>query len=178
MEDKLVTATTELKENTLDIAQQIVAETDISKVKDLTQLFNAAHIKKQVLRSLAYDDLLDHIQGQMTARIIERGDQFSNKDLLDYANSVTSHLEKAQKQISGVDDIPIIQFNQQNNTIITETLDPESQQRVEDAIKSILQRMREPQKENEILESSTVYNYGSEEFSEPISIEFNEEGEN
>lgn len=114
----------------------------------------------------------------MTTRIIERGDQFSNKDLLDYANSVTSHLEKAQKQISGVDDIPIIQFNQQNNTIITETLDPESQQRVEDAIKSILQRMREPQKENEILESSTVYNYGSEEFSEPISIEFNEEGEN
>ena len=46
MDDKLVSVTTELKENTLDIAQQLVAETDISKVKDLTQLFNAAHIKK------------------------------------------------------------------------------------------------------------------------------------
>ena len=180
MEDKLISATTELKESTLDIAQQIVSENDLSKVKDLTQLFNAAHIKKQVLRSLAYDDLLDHIQDQMTARIVERGDQFSNKDLLDYANSVTSHLEKAQKQISGVDDMPLIQFNQQNNTIITETLDPESQQRVEDAIKSILQRIKEPQKENEVLESSTVYNYdyGPEEFAEPINIEFKEEGDN
>jgi hypothetical protein len=115
----------------------------------------------------------------MTARIIERGDQFSNKDLLDYANSVASHLEKAQKQISGVDDMPLIQFNQQNNTIITETLDPESQQRVEDAIKSILKRMKEPQKENDSLEFSSVYNYDyGSNISEPIAIELDEEGEN
>ena len=163
-ETKLITTddnnevATELKAQTLDIAQQLVVENDISKVKDLTQLFNAAHIKKQVLRSIAYDDLLDHIQNQMTERIIQRGDQFSNKDLLDYANSVTTHLEKAQKQILGVDEIPIIQFNQQNNTIITETLDSESQQRVEDAIKAILKRVKEDSEPNNIVEISTVQN--------------------
>ena len=163
-ETKLITTddnnevTTELKAQTLDIAQQLIVENDMSKVKDLTQLFNAAHIKKQVLRSIAYDDLLDHIQNQMAERIIQRGDQFSNKDLLDYANSVTTHLEKAQKQILGVDEIPIIQFNQQNNTIITETLDSESQQRVEDAIKSILKRVKENSEPNNIVETSTVQN--------------------
>lgn len=114
----------------------------MGKVKDLTQLFNAAHIKKQVLRTMAYDEILDHINDQMAERIIQRGDQFSNKDLIDYANSVTSHLEKAQKQISGVNDIPVIQINQQNNTIITDTLDSESQQRVESAIKSILEKIK------------------------------------
>ena len=177
MNDKLIIAKTELKENTLDIAQQIIAETDISKVKDLTQLFNTAHIKKQVLRSMTYDDLLDHIQDQMIERIVQRGDQFSNKDLLDYANSVTSSLEKAQKQISGVDDIPIIQFNQQNNTIITETLDPESQQRVEDVINAILKRAKEFQPENEIFDNSTVQANELENISDN-DIEFNEEGEN
>lgn len=62
---------------------------------------------------------------------------------MDYANSVSNYIEKAQKQISGVDNIPIIQFNQQNNTVIAETLDSESQQRVEDAIKAILKRINQ-----------------------------------
>ena len=43
---ELTSVSTELKEQTLDIAKQLVAENDISKVKDLTQLFNAAHVKK------------------------------------------------------------------------------------------------------------------------------------
>ena len=139
---KLDIITQDLKEQTSNIAQRLIAETDMGKVKDLTQLFNAAHIKKQVLRTMAYDEILDHINDQMAERIIQRGDQFSNKDLIDYANSVTSHLEKAQKQISGVNDIPVIQINQQNNTIITDTLDSESQQRVESAIKSILEKIK------------------------------------
>ena len=93
----------------------------------------------------------------MEARIVQRGDQFSNKDLLDYANSITSHLEKAQKQISGVDDIPIIQFNQQNNTVIMDSLDNESQQRVEEAVKAILQRISaQPLNNNESLEDYAV----------------------
>ena len=140
--NKLDIITQDLKEQTSNIAQRLIAETDIGKVKDLTQLFNAAHIKKQVLRTMAYDEILDHINDQMAERIIQRGDQFSNKDLIDYANSVTSHLEKAQKQISGVNDIPVIQINQQNNTIITDTLDSESQQRVESAIKAILEKIK------------------------------------
>lgn len=143
MDDKLKLTNNELDQKTLDIAEQIIAENDIAKVKDLTQLFNAAHIKKQVLRSMTYDNLLDHITRQMQDRIIQRGDQFSNKDLLDYANSVTSSLEKAQKQISGIDDVPVIQFNQQNNTIITDTLDVESQQRVESVVNAILKKIKE-----------------------------------
>lgn len=155
---KLIETASELKEQTLDIAQKLVVENDIAKVKDLTQLFNAAHIKKQVLRSMAYDDLLDHINDQMAERIIQRGDQFSNKDLLDYANSVTAHLEKAQKQIAGVDDIPIIQLNQQNNTVITEVLDSESQRRVESVIEAILKRAKESSSINTIVEEPTVQN--------------------
>lgn len=173
---KIAEATSELKEQTLDIAQKIVVETDTSKVKDLTQLFNAAHVKKQVLRSMAYDNLLDHIQNQMTERIVQRGDQFSNKDLLDYANSVTTHLEKAQKQILGVEDIPLIQFNQQNNTVITETLDVESQQRVENAINAFLKRIKAEStmvknQEDYIVYDGSVENFNNNNGSNDITID-------
>ena len=105
---------------------------------------------------MAYDDLLDHITNQMTQRIVQRGDQFSNKDLLDYANSITSSLEKAQKQIKGVDEIPMIQINQQNNTIIADSLDAESQQRVELAIKSILEKLNSNKNNDNIDEKTHI----------------------
>ena len=105
---------------------------------------------------MAYDDLLDHITNQMTQRIVQRGDQFSNKDLLDYANSITSTLEKAQKQITGVDEIPMIQINQQNNTIIADSLDAESQQRVELAIKSILEKLNSNKNNDNIDEKTHI----------------------
>ena len=105
---------------------------------------------------MTYDNLLDHITKQMEDRIIQRGDQFSNKDLLDYANSVTSSLEKAQKNIAGIEDIPIIQFNQQNNTVIMDTLDEDSKQRVEDVIKSILKKAQENPINNLINENPPV----------------------
>ena len=129
---------------------------------------------------MAYDDLLDHINEQMIERIVQRGDQFSNKDLLDYANSVTSSLEKAQKQISGIDEVPIIQFNQQNNTVIMETLDGESQQRVEDVINAILKKARQKNESMEVFENSSVYTNGEEENSNlnlKNDINFNEEGD-
>lgn len=105
---------------------------------------------------MTYDNLLDHITEQMTERITQRGDQFSNKDLLDYANSVTTSLEKAQKQITGIDDIPVIQVNQQNNTLIMDSLDSESQRRVENAIKSILEKIKKEPKLQECSEDFSV----------------------
>ena len=184
MDNKLEITKNELDQRTLDIAEQLVAENDMSKVKDLTQLFNAAHMKKQVLRAITYNNLLDHITNQIQDRIIQRGDQFSNKDLLDYANSVTTSLEKAQKQISGIDDMPIIQFNQQNNTVVVDTLDGESQQRVENVVKAILKKIKEKPINNEIIENSSVQddNDDSLELKEELNnidnnIIFNEEGE-
>ena len=38
--------TSMLKEKNLDIAQKLIEEEDVGRIKDLTQMFNAAHIKK------------------------------------------------------------------------------------------------------------------------------------
>ena len=129
-----------LSEQTEDIAKQIVNETSLQGVQDLTHLFNVAQVKKQVLRNLTYNQLLDKITNQMDERLEKRADQFSNKDLLDYAKVVQDGIDKAQKQIQSIDTTPAIQVNTQNNIVIQagDDLDRESRQRVMTAAKAAM----------------------------------------
>jgi hypothetical protein len=63
--------------------------------------------------------------------------------LLDYINVITNAAEKAQKQITGIDAIPMIQVNTQNNTVVVnEQFDKESRQRILAAAGSILEKLK------------------------------------
>lgn len=104
-----------------------------------------------MIRSATYNQLLDHIMDQMSDRVTQRADQFSNKDLLDYMNTMNSAMEKAQKQLADVDAVPTIQINQQNNIVnmgeADQTLDRESRRRVLDAVASILNKIQKNEAE-------------------------------
>jgi hypothetical protein len=79
----------------------------------------------------------------MQQRVMKRADQFSNKDLLDYVNVITNAAEKAQKQITGIDAIPMIQVNTQNNTVVVgEKFDKESRQRILAVAGNILEKLK------------------------------------
>ena len=182
MSDELITndLTVDMQQldaRTHDVATQIVQEEDTQKLKDLTHLFNLQHTKKQVLRTLQYDELLDSITAQMKERVTKRADQFSNKDLLDYLNTFSSSLEKAQKQISTVDETPLITVNQQNNTLIVgEELSRDSRRKVASVIESILSKINS--QEPEVSNEDTVYYSNQQIDDESVvepSIEFNEE---
>jgi hypothetical protein len=79
----------------------------------------------------------------MRERVTKRADQFSNKDLLDYVNVITTAAEKAAKQIGLVEDIPLIQINTQNNIQVNDgfNLNKESRQKVMDAVGAALSSM-------------------------------------
>ena len=128
-----------------EIVKHIIEEENPQNVKDLISLFNLNHTKKQVLRIMTHDQLLDHIMSQMEQRVTLRGDQFSNRDLLDYMNAMSSAMEKAQKQISDVNAVPAIQINQQNNINISEnsidSLSKESRKNIMEAIGGILSQI-------------------------------------
>ena len=63
--------------------------------------------------------------------------------MLDYVNVITNAAEKAQKQIVGIDAIPMIQVNTQNNTVVvSEQFDKESRQRILAAAGSILEKLK------------------------------------
>lgn len=69
-------------------------ETDVQKVKDLTHLFNLNMAKKNTLRVLKLNELLDKVSECMDDRFKHRSDEFSNKDLIDYMNTISSVLDK------------------------------------------------------------------------------------
>ena len=94
---KIVRAVSDLDKQTNSLVAQIVDETDSKEIKDLLQQFNLNHTKKQIVRSAVFDQLMDHITDQMQERILKRGDQFSNKDLLDYLNTINASIDSRQR---------------------------------------------------------------------------------
>ena len=88
-------------------------ENDIDKVKDLTHLFNLNQAKKNVLRVLKLNSLLDKVSDQMIERFTKQPGAFSNSDLLNYMQVTQSAIDRANKALNLVDETPAIQINQQ-----------------------------------------------------------------
>ena len=128
---------------TTDIAQQILDETDVDKLKDLTALFNLSTQKRNVARVLKMTDLLDRVTDQMLTRFERTPDNFSNEDLIKFMQVTENSIEKANKSISQVDETPAIQLQQNNqvNINIGDSLNRESRQRVTDVVQSILNKI-------------------------------------
>jgi hypothetical protein len=144
MENKLVTKlnTASVDSATTDIAQRILDESDVDKVKDLTNLFNLNAQKRNVARVLKMTDLLDKVTDQMLTRFERTPDNFSNEDLIKFMQVTETSIEKASKSLSQVDQAPAIQYQQNNqvNINIGDNLNRESRQRVTDAVQAILNK--------------------------------------
>lgn len=132
-----------LDKNTNNLAQEIINETDLKKVQDLTHLFNLNQAKKNVLRILKLNSLLDKVSDQMITRFEKTPDNFSNADLLNYMQVTQSAIDRANKALNLVDESPSITLNQVNVNVGTESLDRESRAKITEAINKILQRSKE-----------------------------------
>lgn len=136
--------TAELNKESLELLNQIIAEVDIEKTKDLTYLFNLNQNKKTMVRVNKLSDLLDVVTEQALARFTTRPHEISNKELLDSLKTVQELIERSQKQVSGVSDTPLIQINQQTNSVnvgesaIAGGLNRESRERVQKAVSALL----------------------------------------
>jgi hypothetical protein len=132
----------DLNKESLTLINQIIAESDIEKTKDLTHLFNINQNKKTMIRIDKLSGLQDHLVDQFAKRIAERPDEISNKELMDGIRIVQDIIERGQKQVEGVDQTPLIQFNQQNTSINVGTegteLNRESRERVKNAVLGLL----------------------------------------
>jgi hypothetical protein len=132
----------DLNKESLTLINQIIAESDIEKTKDLTHLFNINQNKKTMIRIDKLSGLQDNLVDQFARRIAERPDEISNKELMDGIRIVQDIIERGQKQVEGVNQTPLIQFNQQNNSVnIGEggpQLSKESRDRVKNAVLGLL----------------------------------------
>lgn len=135
-------STLKLNEESTALINQIIAETDEKKVRDLTQLFNNNQNKKTMARVNKLNDLLDTITDQALARFTARPDEISNKELFDGLKIVQDLIERGQKQVSGVGETPLIQVNQQTNEVnlggSPSSLNRDSRERVKAAVMNLL----------------------------------------
>jgi hypothetical protein len=142
-ETTLVPPVPSLNEESLALINQIIAETDEQKAKDLTYLFNANQNKKTMVRVNKLSDLLDTITDQALSRFTSRPHEISNKELFDGLKVVQDLIERGQKQVSGAGETPLIQVNQQTNEVniggTTSNLNRDSRERVKSAVLGILE---------------------------------------
>ena len=124
------------------IIEQIIAEKDEQKVRDLTQMFNTNQNKKTLARVNKLSDLMDTITDQALARFTNRPDEISNKELFDGMKVVQDLIDRSQKQVSGAGEAPLIQVNQQTNEVniggTSSNLNRDSRERVKAAVIDIL----------------------------------------
>lgn len=141
MSEELATvSTTDLDKKTSQIAQEIINEDDVDKIKDLTHLFNLNQAKKNVLRVMKLNGLLDTVSDKIIERFDKYPDNFSSADLLNYLQVTQNAIDKANKNLNLVDDTPVIQLQQNNqvNVSIIDSFDRDSKERVMEFVKSVL----------------------------------------
>lgn len=159
-----------LNDESKAIIEQIIAETDEQKVRDLTHLFNANQNKKTMARVNKLSDLLDTITDQALERFTARPDEISNKELFDGLKVVQDLIERGQKQVSGAGETPLIQINQQNNEVnvgnTTSNLNRDSRERVKSAVLDILNSITN--KQNSTIEAEELVTVDSVEGDEII----------
>lgn len=125
-----------------NLVEDIVNENDPQKLNNLISLFNVAQQKKNIVRASKYSDILDSISNEMLTRFDNNPNMFSNKDLLEWVDTLQKTLEKTGRETSDVSAITAPLIIQQNNVNIGEQpkLSQESKEKILDVIKAIMNK--------------------------------------
>ena len=160
--------TSDLNAESLNILNQIIAAEDIDKTKDLTYLFNVNQNKKTMVRIDSLSNLQDKLVGLLSNRATERPDEMSNQEVMQALKVVQDIIERGTKQITGQNEQPLIQINQQTNSVNVGDeaagLNRDSRDKVKRAIMSILDNVKDVTDTNaEIIEANATVVNGDEE---------------
>ena len=160
--------TSDLNAESLNILNQIIAAEDIDKTNDLTYLFNVNQNKKTMVRIDSLSNLQDKLVGLLSSRVTERPDEMSNQEVMQALKVVQDIIERGTKQITGQNEQPLIQINQQTNSVNVGDeaagLNRDSRDKVKRAIMSILDNVKDVTDTNaEIIEADATVVNGEED---------------
>lgn len=160
-----------LDEQEEQIVNQIIKAPTQKELQEQFDLFNINQSKKNALRIIKLNSLLDKVEDQAIERFEKRPDQVSNKELLDYMQVVANQIDRSQKVIDTLKDKPMIKVNHQKNEVninIGSELNRDSKERVMDAIQVLLKQLNKSEPQDVIdadflnNEQKTVYNIETE----------------
>lgn len=156
------------------IVQSIILAPTQKELQEQFNLFNITQSKKNALRIIKLNNLLDKVEDQAIERFESRPNQVSNKELLEYMQVVSNQIDRSQKYIDSLKATNMINVKNQKNEVninIGSELSSDSKEKVLDAINSLLKQLEqnETKKEN-IIEAETVDLEKAEENSEPLDL--------
>lgn len=117
MEDKKEIISTDLNSETASIIDKASKSTSTSELQEITELFNANQVKRDMIRANSVNKLMDKIVEQATDRIENRGNEMTNKDLLDYYKTFQDTLDKVSEHSKVLNEQPLIQINNTTQNI-------------------------------------------------------------
>lgn len=121
-----------------ELVNQLMTTTNSSDIENIINLFNFNMKKKNILRVNVYNNLLDKVIDEVAERFDKHSDEFSNKELLEYLNSIQTFAYNKQ-DLTDV-QAPSITLNTINMTNINsfDSIDIDSRKRIQDAIQNII----------------------------------------
>lgn len=144
----LIDATDKLDAESNNIVNDLVETKDPQQIQDLTALFNITNTKKNALRIMRLGELWDASSSELLKRVAEHPDMHSNDDLVKYLSIAESGMDRAAKTLGNVDVTPMIQINQQNNTVNINNdneLSRDDRLKVMDVVSNILKKVKTDQ---------------------------------
>ena len=141
--------TANLAKESIVILNQIIAEQDPAKTKDLTYLFNQNQNKKTMARMNKLNDLVDTLVDKFIDRANNRPDEMTTTEIINGMKTASDLIDKGQKSINSEPEFaPLIQINSQDNSVnvagsddAASKLSKESKDRVTNAIRGLLSRL-------------------------------------
>lgn len=146
----------ELQVTNLPEEVSLINETDPIKLRQLIDIFNLNIRKKDIIRATKLSTLQDKVVNEMSERIINHSDNFSNKDLLDYFKTIQDTQNKTDTSIDTVNiPIPTIQINHNEVNMNSDSmLSRESKNKVSQTVQKLLKELADKSEEENLFESS------------------------
>lgn len=154
-QNDLQITTNSLDEKNKKLAQKILNANTLDETKDLTALFNLNIQKRNVLRVLKMNNLLDKVTEQIIERFEKAPNNFTNEDLLKYMQVTENAIDRANKNLNQIEETPAIQLmqnNQVNINIDNSGINRESRIRITETVQKILNNLQQTPQENNVIE--------------------------
>lgn len=130
-----------IDEKSLDLVVNAINEENNEELKDLTNLFNQNILKKNMLRVLKFNGLLDKLGDEAMYRIENNPDSISDKELSGYMRTIQGIIDSSSKNVNSIPEtLPIQPVTNNNITINTGEggLNRESREKVLNVVEAIL----------------------------------------
>lgn len=153
----LVALDNNVKKSSEDIVTDLVSAETCSEFDAIAAEFNLNQKKKNAIRVVKLTNLLGKIEDQAIERFNKKPDQMSNKELIEYLQAIQNSIDRSQNYVDKIEEKPMIQINQQTNTIKIEDnqLSRESKEKVLSIVSKLLKEASSEETEN-IIDAESI----------------------